>query len=452
MGLGRFGGGRGVTEFLCRQGAEVTVTDLESAESLAPTLASMRDLPVHWALGGHREDDFVHADLVVPSPAVPRDAALLDLCRRRGVPLESEMNLFFKYCRGRICAVTGSNGKTTTTRLLGAMASRRWSGLRVGGNLGVSLLPEVESIRAADWVILELSSFQLEDLRALPRRPEVCVVTNLSPNHLDRHGTYEAYIDAKRQIVGPGPPPDTAVLCAEDARLRSWAARCGRRPVYFGRTGCVVPRAPGVWIDEERGEVFWSSSGERRLVFEVADLRLRGRFNLLNAAAAAASAVLLGVEAPDILAAVRDFLPVEHRLELFLERSGVEYFDDSIATTPESTIAALETLGPRVLLISGGATKGCAFTSLAETIRRRARAVFLIGETAGDIEAACRSFRPCPPLFLSGTLERALAAVREVAQAGDRVVLSPACPSYDQFPSFRERGLAFKALVARVTR
>ena len=221
MGLGLFGGGKGVTEFLCRLGARVTVTDTRGRAVLDPVLSQLRHLPVRWVLGEHREEDFLGADLVVPSPAVPRDNKYLTSCRRRGIPLDTEMNLFFKYCMGKICAVTGSNGKTTTTSLLAAMAARRWPHVRVGGNLGTSLLPDVDSIRRREWVVLELSSFHLEDLASIDRRPEVAVVTNLSPNHLDRHDTYEAYIAAKRVILDPAGPPNTAVLNAEDPLTRA---------------------------------------------------------------------------------------------------------------------------------------------------------------------------------------------------------------------------------------
>ena len=190
MGLGLFDGGRGASEFLCRQGSEVTVTDLRSAERLRPSVRSLKHLPIRWVLGNHREEDFLEADLVVVNPAVPKSSPLLELCQRRRVLLDTETNLFFKCCAGKICAITGSNGKTTTTRLIAEMLSRRWPDVRVGGNVGRSLLPEVEQIHPYDWVVLELSSFQLDDLRAIRRRPEVSVVTNISPNHLDRHGTH----------------------------------------------------------------------------------------------------------------------------------------------------------------------------------------------------------------------------------------------------------------------
>jgi UDP-N-acetylmuramoylalanine--D-glutamate ligase len=446
MGLGLFGGGKGLTEFLCGLGASVTVTDKRGPEVLAPVIAELGHLPVRWVLGEHREEDFLRADLVLPNPAVPRGADLLRLCVERGIPLDTEMNLFFKYCRGRICAVTGSNGKTTTTTLAALMAEKRWPGTRAGGNIGKSLLPEVESIAPGEWVVLELSSFQLEDLAAIDRRPEVSVVTNLSPNHLDRHVTYEAYVEAKAEILRPADDPNTAVLNGEDALVRSWASP-RRRTVFFGRTASVTPRAAGVWIDEDRGEVFTSRGAKRTVLFRSRDLRIPGRFNLLNAAAAAGAATAMGIEPAEIAAAVKEFRAVEHRLEPVLERDGVIYVNDSIATTPESTIAALEALGPNAVFICGGSSKGCSFRALGLVLARRARAVVLLGQTAEAIRSSIPSRRGGPEVTGAANLAEAVAKASALARAGDRVILSPACPSYDMFVNFVERGRRFKEIV-----
>lgn len=444
MGLGLFGGGQGVTQFLCRYGARVTVTDKRSPEVLAPTLAELEGLPVRYVLGEHREEDFTETDLVIPSPAVPRDAPHLQLARKRGVPLETEMNLFFKFCRGKICGITGSNGKTTTTSLVGAMAAEEWPGVRVGGNLGKSLLPDVEAIRPEEWVVLELSSFQLEDLASIERRPEVSLVTNLSPNHLDRHHTYEAYVAAKRTILEPAGAPCAAVLNGEDPLTRAWG-RDRTATCYFGRVGTVTPGAEGVWLDERGAEVFHSRGGTRRPLFTAQDLALVGRFNLLNAAAAAGAALAMGASIPAIVRGVRGFRAVEHRLEPVVEVDGVKYLNDSIATTPESTIAALEALGPNAVFICGGSSKGCSFRALGQTLARRARGVVLLGQTADAIQAEIPATAELKVLR-ARSLEEAVASARQLAQPGDRVILSPACPSYDMFVNFVERGRKFKTI------
>jgi len=449
MGLGLFGGGKGVTEFLCRHGACVTVTDTKSATALGPVMAQVEEFPIRWVLEQHCERDFLEADLVIPSPAVPRSHPLLDLCRRRGTPLETEMNLFFKHCRGKICAVTGSNGKTTTTSLIGAMAKARWPTLRIGGNLGRSLLPEVESIATGEWVVLELSSFHLEDLSSLQRRPDVAVITNLSPNHLDRHHTYEAYADAKRAILFPSGPDGVAILNAEDAVVRTWASR-QRSTIFFGRTASVLPSACGVWIREDSDSVFLSQHGQLTDLFNRRDLALPGHFNTLNAAAAAGAAYAMGVEPWRMAEAVRDFRAVEHRLEPVIEYAGLRYLNDSIATTPESTVAALEALGPNAVVICGGSSKGCSFHSLGQVLSRRTRGVVLLGQTAAAIRNAIPRRPGGPRVSMAGTLEEAVCQARDIAERGDKIILSPACPSYDMFVNFVERGDRFKEIVRQL--
>lgn len=449
MGLGLFGGGKGVTEFLVKHGAQVTVTDTRSRKILAPTIALMDPWPVRWVLGEHREEDFTGADLVIPSPAVPRNAPFLELARRHGVPLDTEMNLFFKYAAGKICAVTGSNGKTTTTSLVGAMARAEWPTTRVGGNLGHSLLPEVDEIKEHEWVVLELSSFQLEDLACLQRRPEVAVVTNMSPNHLDRHGTYQAYCEAKREILRPAAPPNVAVLNGEDTLVRSWGAS-GRHSVYFGRAAKIQPRAAGAWIDETRQEVVFSQDGAHQHLFALEDLNLVGRFNALNAAAAAAAAHSMGVSLSSIRQAVQGFRAVEHRLEPVVEFDGITYLNDSIATTPESTMAALDALGPNAVVICGGSSKGCSFHALGRSIARRSRGVVLLGQTAQAIRQSIPTLVGGPEVRFASSLEDAVLQARDLALPGDRVILSPACPSFDMFVNFVERGQRFKDITRKL--
>ncbi|MEC7775091.1 MAG: UDP-N-acetylmuramoyl-L-alanine--D-glutamate ligase [Planctomycetota bacterium] len=445
VGLGSFGGGAGVTRFLDSQGARVTVTDLKTGKELEKELAGLADLDIKWVLGEHRDEDLLEADLVVLNPAIPRCIPLVERCVGAGVPLETEMNLFFKYCRGKICAITGSNGKTTTTSLAGAMARQRWPELLIGGNIGRSLLPQVDQIAEEDWVLLELSSFQLDDLASIDRRPNISVITNLSENHIDWHGSYDNYLAAKRQILRTGPPPDIAVLNLSDPLLRKWAGESTRelRAVSTPAEGIT-----GVITDMDAGAVRSIGGGKEERLFSREDLQLRGDFNLVNAATAAAAAAAMGIEPPEILEAVRSFKGVEHRLQLVGTFREVEYFNDSIATTQESTVAALQNLGPAVILICGGKSKGCGFDQLAATAAKETRHVVLIGETAGEIETAIRAAgADSPELTHAADLRAAVEAAARSARPGDRVLLSPACPSYDQFKNFEERGKEFCRLI-----
>ena len=239
--------------------------DLKTGKELEKELAGLADLDIKWVLGEHRDEDLLEADLVVLNPAIPRCIPLVERCVGAGVPLETEMNLFFKYCRGKSCASTGSNGKTTTTSLAGAMARQRWPELLIGGNIGRSLLPQVDQIAEEDWVLLELSSFQLDDLASIDRRPNISVITNLSENHIDWHGSYDNYLAAKRQILRTGPPPDIAVLNLSDPLLRKWAGESTRelRAVSTpaeGITGVITD------MDAGAGDSRVSISGSRRSI------------------------------------------------------------------------------------------------------------------------------------------------------------------------------------------
>ncbi len=430
MGLGLFGGGLGVTRFLVRSGAKVTVTDAKSEGELRESVEQLRSLPVTLKLGGHDERDFRDADLVIVNPAVPESNPYLKLARA----LETEMNLFFKLCRAKtILGITGSNGKTTTTTLVGEILKKHPRRSWVGGNIGISLLESLPEIAPDHIVALELSSFQLENLGTLDRSPNVGVVLNISPNHLDRHGTMENYIAAKRQIVTHA---ETRILNWDDPVVRGFAS-AGTR--YFS-----LKEAPaaGAWAHNERIDVDGRSLDVRRR-------KLPGWFNLANMAAAA---VATAAPTPwsGWQAACEDvfntFPGVEHRLEFVTEKGGVKFYNDSKATDAEATIAALDTLpGPFVLLL-GGFDKKTPWETLARAVAEKpVRAVVLMGQTAPAIEAALRAAPRVPEIHRAASLDE---AVRVLARPGEIVLLSPACASWDQYRNFTERGLKFKALVA----
>ncbi|MBI4586840.1 MAG: UDP-N-acetylmuramoyl-L-alanine--D-glutamate ligase [Planctomycetes bacterium] len=448
MGLGLFGGGRGLTEFLCRAGARVLVTDLKDAAALRPSIEALRGFPIEWALGRHRDEDFLQADLVFVNPAVPRGSEILERCLRKGIPLETEMNLFFKLCRGRICGITGSNGKTTTASLTAEMVRRDFPSARLGGNLGVSLLNEAAAIQAADWTILELSSFQLEDLRSISRRPDIALITNLSPNHLNRHRTYEDYLAAKRVILEGEDPQSWAILNGDDPGARGWAGTVRRQVTFFGRGTGILPRSRGVWAVD--GAVIFASGPRREKLFDQKDLALVGRFNLVNAAGAAAAALAVGCSGAAVAAGARGFRAIEHRLEFVCRREGVDFFNDSKATTPESALNAIDALGPDLILVAGGSDKGSPFRRLGYAIARRTRGAVLLGETAPKIREAIRQAHGAVPVVEARTLEEAVQGARKLARPGFRVALSPACASYDMFTNFEERGRRFKEIVQRL--
>ena len=495
MGLGVFSGGVASARYFAARGADVTVTDLLPEEALRKSVDALACWPVRYVLGEHREEDISGADLVVVGPGVRDDSPFLQLARERGVPLTTETNLVFETCRRPIIGITGSNGKTTTTRLIGALYQAVAPEALVGGNIGRAVLNELADCgggagpggaagsepggapgteeagavqTAGSPVILELSSFQLHRLAWIRRSPGLAVVTNLSPNHLDWHGTFDAYEQAKRHIVHYQSPEDAVVLNADDERLRDWAAICPGRVAWFSMegpvdTGCCLRDGQVVFRDAsgecdstgERGP-----SGERDLVGEsgppgeravcsVDALRLPGSHNVANLLAAVTAACLGGIPASVIRYAIEAFRGVEHRLEEVAVINGVGYYNDSACTTPASTVTALRAFDAPVVLIAGGYDKGTAFDDMAFELVRRARAAVLIGATADAIDRAIRKngATTAPVVARSDTLDDAVRQSARLARPGDVVVLSPGCASYDMFTNFEERGQRFKEAV-----
>ena len=468
MGLGRFGGGVSAVRFLVERGAQVTVTDLLSEADLADSLSQLDGVPlcdVH--LGGHVERDFQAADLVVVNPAVPRDSRYLEVARQSGVPLTSEMNLFWQHNCGRVVGVTGSNGKSTTAAILHAILEAGPSRCWLGGNIGCSLLPAVDGIAPDDWVVLELSSFQLNDLDRLFTSPEVAVVTNFSPNHLDWHHSLDDYRRSKQAILRWQLDHHTAVLNQDDPDVALWPSN-GRRFFFgtrdLGRPGIFAqqagasrstagskPRGAGFPAGHCRSAdhvVFRDGGGEQALPLSEW-LTLPGRHNLQNALAAACAALALGASPSEVQRGLESFTPLPHRLEKVADVAGRSFYNDSLATTPESARIALEAFTEPVVLLAGGYDKGLDLSDFAQSIAEKAKAVALMGQTAEplaflieqDSRGQTTPHRECP------SLEAAFNWAVEQSAPGDVVLLSPGCASYGWFSNFAERGERFVKLV-----
>jgi UDP-N-acetylmuramoylalanine--D-glutamate ligase len=441
MGLGRFGGGVGVARFLLEHGAVVTVTDLDTRENLADSVAAVGERATYH-LGGHRPEDFTEADLVVVNPAVRPDSEFLGLARRHGVPVTTEINLFFERCPARIVGVTGSAGKTTTVSMIGhALAG---SGVHVGGNIGRSLLDRVGRMSADDLVVLELSSAQLLRLGSTGRAPDVAVVTNLAPNHIDWHGSMQQYLAAKRSILAAQSADDAAVLNWDDEALRDWADVCPGTARFFSVEG---EPPEGVFLRDNR--LVARTDGAETAVLDVRRMTVPGLHNVSNAAAAAAACLAVGAEPGRIGRALAGFQGAEHRLEFVREADGVRYFNDSKATTPASTMAALHAFEAPIVLILGGRDKGVSYEELAAEAAR-CRAVVLVGEMADGLDALLGDRAPDVPRERAESVGAAAVAAARRAEPGDVVLLSPACTSYDQFKNFEERGRVFKEAVSRL--
>lgn len=438
MGLGVNGGGLGVTRFLVEQGATVLVTDLRSAEILAPTLQALDGLPVEYVLGEHRVADFERADIVIRNPGVPRESKFLAVARAAGARIEMEMTLFFRLCPGPIIGITGTRGKTTTTMLCHAMIREQFPDAVVAGNLRVSALEQLPQLTPTTPVVLELSSWQLEGLGEAGLSPQYACATNLSPDHLDRYGSMDDYAAAKRAIVEHQPAGSVAVLNADDPVISAFAAHTGAEIVWFGTADSaqVQVRPDGVW----------SQLGPTPVkLCNPAEVQIPGQHNLMNIAAASALALRCGVSAAQVSAAIRGFSGVADRLELVRELHGVRYINDTTATTPTALIAALGALTAPVILIAGGADKKLPFDGLAAAVAARAKAVVVLAGT-GTARLVAELATAAVPLTAPFTeFAAAVAHAQSLAAPGDVVLLSPGCASFGMFTNEFDRGEQFRS-------
>ncbi len=415
MGLGTFGGGVGAARYAAACGARVTVTDLADRAALAKSVAALADTPIAaWKLGRHDPTDFCQSDLIVVNPAVRPNHPLVAMARESGAIITSEIELLLDVCPAQVIAVTGSNGKSTTASMvaecLRAGGRRTW----LGGNLGGSLLADVQRMCPDDAVVLELSSFQLHWLREVgPPIAEAAVVTNCTPNHLDWHGNWDHYAAAKRRlIVGPRAARRVA-LNEADPELRNWLDNVE-----------IARRLPDFNVNA------------------LNTLSLPGQHNRHNAILAARVAAALDVPAAAIAAALAGFRGLEHRLQMVMEADGRRFYNDSKATTPEAALAALNSVSGPVWLLLGGVDKGGRFDDLLTATSERARGAACFGTAGPTLAAALRGRGGCPVQCVA-TLREALAWCWNLSQAGDAIVLSPACASFDQFHNYEHRGRAF---------
>jgi len=419
-GLGRFGGGIAAARWLIEQGARVLVTDEKPAGLLADSVEQLQALPIAYHLGGHREEDFTNADLVVASPAIPRSSQFLRAAVAAGVPVTTEICLFIERCpASTVIGVTGTKGKSTTTAMLGEIL-RPHNATWIGGNLGGSLLAELPRIQPRDWVVLELSSYMLDYLGERKWSPHIGIITMITADHLAWHGSVEAYVDAKKNLLRYQTPADFAVLNRENEA--TWAL-----------------------ADEVRATVA-PFGVEHTKHFEMA---LPGSHNQLNAQAAFAAAHLLGVTWEQAQEVLRNFHGLPHRLELVHEANDVRFVNDSIATIPEAAVAALESFPARkVIQIVGGSDKGLSITELCAALTERAKAVLCIGATGTVVaeKLAASTYHAAAPVHVCGDLATAMQVARSIATPGDVILLSPGFASYDQFVNFEERGNTFVRL------
>ena len=434
VGLARTG--EVVSLFAAGYGATVTATDQKPESELASTAEKLRAAGVKLELGGHRPEAFLEKDLIVASPGVPQDLPLLAGARTAGIPVWSEIELAWRFLRGKLLAITGSNGKTTTTALTTHLLKTAGIETLVGGNIGTPLLSVVESSTDSTVTVAEVSSFQLENIEKF--RPEIGVLLNLTPDHLDRHASFAEYAAAKMRLFSNQLDRDCAVLNADDPEVTK-RMPSGQQVFWFSRKKRV---AAGAFLRD--GQILFRREGDEIPFGWRDDIALRGEHNVENVLAACAAAYLAGADPGAIANGVKTFRGVEHRLEFVAAIGGVEFFNDSKATNVDAARKAIEAFPGPLIVILGGKDKGSPYTPLAEPLRQRARTAILIGAAAEKLAA---DLGPAVPYVHAETLERAVELAVTAARPGDTVLLAPACSSFDQFHDYEHRGRVFKELV-----
>jgi UDP-N-acetylmuramoylalanine--D-glutamate ligase len=415
---------------LLREGAVVRATDLKPLDSL-PGVA---ELGIPFAL--QSPEVFEGADLIVLSPDVPADLAPLEAARRRGARVIGEVELAAPFLKGRTIGITGSNGKTTTTSLIGHILRESGVTVQVGGNIGLAVTAMLDTSREDGWNVLELSSFQLETISEF--HAEIALALNVTQNHLDRHHTFENYAAAKARLFETQRPGSLAVLNAEDPVCVSYAARTAATVQWFSSHRKVEPGA--------------TLCGDKlvvggKLLMTAAEIPIRGRHNVENVLAAALAASRVGVAHAGIAAAVRTFRAVEHRLEFVRTVRGVDFYNDSKATSVDATLKALDAFTSGLWVILGGKDKGSDYRALREPLADKARAALLIGAAADKI---ADHLQGAVELVRAGTIQQAIAHAMAHAAPGDTVLLAPACASFDQFQSYEHRGRVFKEIAQQL--
>jgi UDP-N-acetylmuramoylalanine--D-glutamate ligase len=437
VGLGK--SGLSAAMFLRAQGARVTVSDTRSAVALEKEIPALLEAGIMVESGGHGLLTFRRQDLIVVSPGVPMDTPEVKQVVAFGLPVIGELELASRYLQGRVVAITGSNGKTTTTTLVGKIFANAGLATLVGGNIGLPVIDLVAKSTESTVSVLEVSSFQLETVEEF--HPWIAVILNITPDHLDRHGSFEIYAAAKERIFARQDTNDFLVLNADDRVTQMSAARAKSQVFWFSgtkavRRGAFVRDGVIVWIEKE--------GGVTEPVMPVAEIPLKGAHNVENVLAAVCTARLAKIPAESVRTSVAGFRAVEHRLELVRKFNEVEYYNDSKATNVDAAMKAVASFSGGIHLILGGKDKDSDYGTMADLLKKRVKIVYTVGSAAEKIE---RQLHGVVKMVAAQTIEAAVAKAAKAAAPGDVVLLSPACSSFDQFENYEHRGRVFRQSV-----
>lgn len=446
FGLGLHGGGAGVARWLIRQGAKVTVTDLKSPTELRSTARALKGLGITFVLGKHRKSDIEGADMIIKNPGVPPTSPYLRYAQRLGIPVQSDLRLFIDRSTAQVCAVTGTKGKTTTTTLIWRIAKKRWPGAVIAGTAGVTPLEVLSKKVPHGPVILELSSWQLEDLGSLSWSPHIAVVTMIAPDHLNRHKSMSEYSRVKERIVKYQKHTDVAVLNADDPRVRKFSRSTKAKVIWFGFN---KPRgAEGIYCDGKRITI--CARGRTQHLMNVSQLHVQGRHMVSNILAAFGASSALKIPMKTAVSVARQFRGIPSRMEPVAVKQHVTFINDTTATNPTAAIAAIHTVAHPLLLIAGGADKGLSYGAFLREVRRRVKVLIMLPGSATDLmRPQLRSMRI--HALYAHTMREAVTIAVQHADPGDCVLLSPGCASFGLFQHEFDRGRQFTSAVKKLT-
>ncbi|MBU4274730.1 UDP-N-acetylmuramoyl-L-alanine--D-glutamate ligase [Patescibacteria group bacterium] len=439
MGLGLHGGGVGAAKFFCEQGADVLVTDLKTKKQLGKSLDKLKKYKVRYRLGEHNKEDFINTDLVIKNPAVPLSSPYLKIARDNNIEVDSDVNLFFKLCKVPIIGVTGTKGKSTVATLIYEFLKTEYKNTILAGNIGVSPLELLDKIKPDNKVVLELSSFELEDLE---KSPHIAVITAIYPDHLDRYNSMEEYIESKKLIFKYQDQNDYLILNYDDQIIRSFKNQTQSKIYFFStkekQNGCYL----------EGNKIIFNND----LVCDTADFQLAGKHNISNALAALTVAKILGIENEKIKKIIRKFKGVANRQELIAVKRGVKYINDTTATMPDAVIQALKTFrGGGIILIAGGQNKGLRYKDLAgEIIKTVNKIVLLPGTASEEIKKELAELKSSVEIIPVSSMEEAVLKSSQIAKTGDIVLLSPGAASFNLFKNEFDRGDQFGKYVRKL--
>ncbi|MDW7671280.1 MAG: UDP-N-acetylmuramoyl-L-alanine--D-glutamate ligase [Bacillota bacterium] len=435
--------GAPLVDFLHRKGAFITLNDAKNAEAFGETLQSLAQIPMKTIFGGHPADTAVYGetDLIIVSPGVPLDLPFLQSFKHQEVPLIGEIELAYQFMKAPVAAITGTNGKTTTTALTGEIFQLGGKAPEVIGNIGVPAISKAELLSSDHYFVMEISSFQLETIDTF--RPAAAALLNITPDHLNRHGTMESYSALKYRIFENQGTDDVAVINADDPVCMAYKGLINARIMHFSRLNKIKE---GIFTENDKMIMRWDD--EEKTIIQVDQIKIPGAHNLENAMAAAGLAISAGVPVEAIQEGLMTFKGVAHRIEHVTQINGVDYVNDSKATNPDAAIKAIEAIEAPIILLAGGMNKKNDFTTFFEAFKGKVKHVYVYGETAEQLmETAHKTF--FYHIDQVSDLEEAVQAASSKAVTGDTVLLSPACASWDMYNSFEERGNHFKELILK---